>query len=208
MKALGGSKKPAKEEAKPVAPAPAAKPAPAAIKAAPAAPSPKTEKVVDHVELNRDYIKAKEQKEKEVVKEEDMAYSIDAINDYTTNLNSIHDKYQSKFTTEGKKEKSFGLNDIEVSSLDDEDIPSLAEKQPEVKTVDVKKTVPAAAPKPAAPPKSEIVGKQAAMKVTEQPVEAKRSVGARAVESLVEPATTTVEAGGLKIEVSHLEELD
>ena len=127
MKALGGKKK--------AAPSPVVKVdkpdvEPASMPAA--VPIPVSNK--GHLELTRDSIKAKEQKEKEVVKEEDMAYSIDAITDYGANLNSIHDKYQTKFSADGKKDDRLGINDIEVSTLDDEETP-------QKKTVEIKAVV-------------------------------------------------------------------
>ena len=175
MKALGGNKKAKKVEAKPAA----------------AVSTHALEKSSDHLEMNRDSIKATKQKEKEVVKEEDMAYSTDAITDYGSNLNNIHDKYQIKFSTDGKKDDKFGVNDIEVSTLDDEDAP--AQKK-------IVAQMPAPAPKPAEP-----VAPPRPMKNVEDAVE---STGSKLVASLVEPATTTVEAGGLRIEVSQLEDLD
>jgi hypothetical protein len=195
MKALGGKKKAspspaAVKVAKPVvvAPAPVPTAAPIAVVS-----------IKGHLELTRDSIKAKEQKEKEVVKEEDMAYSTDAITDYGANLNNIHDKYQTRFTTDGKKGDGFGINDIEVSSLDDEETPQ--KKTVEIKAVVQKPTAPPAAPKAAAP----VVAPKPVVKAVEAPMS---TPGGKLVASLVEPATTTVEAGGLKIEVSSLEDLD
>ena len=115
MNALGGKKKAQKVEAQAAA-------APVVVTSVPIAGKDNS-----HLALNRDFIKAKEQKEKEIVKEEDMAYSTDAISDYGANLNTIHDKYQNKFSADKKDDKS-SINDIEVSSLDDEETP--AQKKP------------------------------------------------------------------------------
>lgn len=196
MKALGGKKKTEKVE-KTVAVSSVVKPKVPAVAAAPMSIKNKGQK--DHMALTRDSIKAKEQKEKEVVKEEDMAYSTDAITDYGANLNNIHDRYQNRFSMDAKKEGKFGLNDIEVSTLDDEEAPA------QKKVAEVKSVAQKPAPAPAVPKPAEPVAPPRPMKNVE---DALKTTGSKLVASLVEPPTTTVEAGGLKIEVSSLEDLD
>lgn len=113
---------------------------------------------------------------------------------------------------DGKKLSGFGLNDIVVSTLDDEEAqaPSFAKKQPEQKAVVAPKPAPAAAPKPApapvAPPKPSAA--EQTIKEAAVPSNPKLKTSSSVLDTLVEPATTTVEAGGLRIEVSHLEDLD
>ena len=131
-----------------------------------------------------------------------MAYSTDAITDYGANLNTIHDSIQNRFNIEGKKDSNFGMNNIVVSSLYDDDTPadSSAHSAPKPEA-----PAPAAAPEqPPKPAKLNTVNKDFESKMKQET----GGKGSTLMASLVEPTSTTVEAGGLKIEVSQLEDLD